>query len=648
MSALRQFQFTLGPVQGFVAQARRTRDFWAGSFILSWLAGVAMREVQAQGGTIVFPKPAASYLGWLDGSLTRGEAPLQGGIPNRFLATVGPDFKPDDVTKAVHLAWRVLAEAVWRADLARHTTEWPQLRAIWERQIGGFWDMSWVLDDAGAPNLLDRRKNWRAQAGTVEPGIKCMVMEGWQELSGVAGPLGEDGKALEQFWQRVRRAGTRGMQTDLAEGEHLCAIAFVKRRFARYFEQVRAPMPGNWAVCGWQVPTGVPSVQYLALVHWLADVIAEADENDIEQFCAAAEVMGGECGETQTRIACIGTALEQHRRQKPSVNLLATLDGSLFFRNLLENARLYPDQRAAARTVQKLGTLADSPPSPFYAVLLMDGDSLGSHMSDARKRPKISAALETFTTRAACIVQAANGFLVYAGGDDVLALLPLEDACGCAANLRAAYLEAFAGTGIDSTLSGAIEFAHVKMPLTRVLANAHTLLDDVAKDGRGRDALAVRVWKPGGEALTWAMPWCCALTGGEGTQLEIEKLADEFRDEERRQRDGGFSSKYLYKVRERFTLLNPPQHDGGGPVEVDAGSAEMLLAVDYLASGVNLGRKPKLSVEAARAAIRPLLAQCRPVIRNKDQPEDQWLRSRRLEEDGALLLRFLVQKGVER
>ncbi len=35
-------QFTLGPVQGFVAQARRTRDFWAGSFLLSYLTGKAM------------------------------------------------------------------------------------------------------------------------------------------------------------------------------------------------------------------------------------------------------------------------------------------------------------------------------------------------------------------------------------------------------------------------------------------------------------------------------------------------------------------------------------------------------------------------------------------------------------------------------
>ncbi|MDQ3773077.1 MAG: hypothetical protein M3461_01130 [Pseudomonadota bacterium] len=33
----RILHFTLGPVQGFVAQARRTRDLWGGSFLLSWL-----------------------------------------------------------------------------------------------------------------------------------------------------------------------------------------------------------------------------------------------------------------------------------------------------------------------------------------------------------------------------------------------------------------------------------------------------------------------------------------------------------------------------------------------------------------------------------------------------------------------------------
>ena len=41
--------FSIGPVQGFIARARKTRDFWAGSFLLSYLAGQAMavREEEA-------------------------------------------------------------------------------------------------------------------------------------------------------------------------------------------------------------------------------------------------------------------------------------------------------------------------------------------------------------------------------------------------------------------------------------------------------------------------------------------------------------------------------------------------------------------------------------------------------------------------
>ncbi|MGI6709155.1 MAG: type III-B CRISPR-associated protein Cas10/Cmr2 [Dethiobacteria bacterium] len=37
--------FSIGPVQGFIARARKTRDFWAGSFLLSYLAGQAMAVI---------------------------------------------------------------------------------------------------------------------------------------------------------------------------------------------------------------------------------------------------------------------------------------------------------------------------------------------------------------------------------------------------------------------------------------------------------------------------------------------------------------------------------------------------------------------------------------------------------------------------
>src|SRR5947209_18942637 len=44
--------FSLGPVQPFIAQARKTRDLWLGSFILSTLMAAGTKGIT---GTFVFP-----------------------------------------------------------------------------------------------------------------------------------------------------------------------------------------------------------------------------------------------------------------------------------------------------------------------------------------------------------------------------------------------------------------------------------------------------------------------------------------------------------------------------------------------------------------------------------------------------------------
>ena len=239
----RYFHFTLGPVQSFVAQARRTRDFWSGSFILSWLAAVAMRAVQKQKGEILFPLPDENYLNWLEG-LGKNKVPRQGSVPNRFKAKVNDHFEPQAIVESVQIAWRELAEVVWKADLAALCAEDSIHRQIWDRQIKHFFEISWVVtSNEEESNLLDRRKNWRNHFAPAEPGVKCMIMEGWQELSGIRSP---NKKKLEQFfWQLIRnRLGKR----DLAEGEHLCAIAFVKRRFAHHFDKLGVKMPNGWTL----------------------------------------------------------------------------------------------------------------------------------------------------------------------------------------------------------------------------------------------------------------------------------------------------------------------------------------------------------------------------------------------------------------
>lgn len=632
------FHFTLGPVQEFVAQARRTRDFWAGSFILSWLSAVAMLAVEKQGGSkILFPKPDDGFKNALAGS---GNGPKQGNVPNRFKAEVAENFEPAKVEDAVRTAWRALAEHVWQNDLAGYAKDKPNTRKVWEQQIEAFWDIQWaVVDDVKTSNTLDCLKNWRTHLPPDEAGIKCMMMDGWQELSGAERP----GKEPEVFWSGLRNIRQSGMASDLRQGEMLCAIAFIKRRFVRCFNnKFSIDMQDDWKLKGWPLPSGVPSVHYIAAAPWLAKLLEATQENALMDqmwaFHDAVYRLCGDYGEWDSNIRCI--------READGAKKWKALDGAVLFDSMLENPRLWASESEAKNVLRELksmrGKAGIDPVSPFYAVLLMDGDELGIHLSDQKKQQKITEGLAGFTSQVAQIVDEHSGFLVYAGGDDVLALLPLEYAMPCAAELRKCYLACFQDTGIPTTLSGAIEYAHIKMPLGKVLGDAHSLLDAIAKEKRGRDAIACRVWKPGGLVIEWAMPWEHALQGD--GQVVIDVLAQEFRNSMKGE-SAKMANGFFYRIGERFALLNPAKDQDNAVLDEEL--ALDFMAAEYLNSG--LTQNKKIGMPEAKNRIKPLLDQCRPVTRIKTgEGNMNWEKSSRLEVDGALLVRFLANKGVER
>jgi CRISPR-associated protein Cmr2 len=608
------FHFTLGPVQAFVAQARRTRDFWSGSFLLSWLVSVAMQEVKAQGGDIQFPLPDDDYLKYLTGAeIGLANAPKQGSIPNRFKAMqakVTADFEPQRVTDAVQQAWAALAELVWQGDLSFCG---DKTRAVWERQVGGFWDMTWVLtENAGESNLLDRRKNWRSYMAPEEPGVSCMMMDGLQELSGSLRP----GEELRQFWYELRfKSGGSGLKTDLRPGEYLCAVAYIKRRFARYFQELRLDFSWNaenyshWCLHGWKVPVNVPSVNYLAAAPWLANSIIATQENPLLR----ADIVNFQYGIGQLessrevrsfslkRVASACEAAKWDKGDWPYLNgRYFYLDELTLLRDRAKKDDDYEeDVELLDNLIPRLASVQGKVgrPSDFYAILLMDGDSLGSQMSDASKQVGISTALNNFTRQVPAVVNEYSGFLVYAGGDDVLALLSVDDALACADALRQLYNRCFAEQNqtqnqtqkangdltITSSLSGALMFCHYKSPLAQNLAKAHPLLDDIAKEECGRDSLAVRVMKPGGEYCTWSTPW--DLPANNSDELPFNRIAA-LNDlvaslMAEKVGDDRFSRKFFFKLEELVETLGLDKPESG----LQADMIEPLFKAAWLHTG---------------------------------------------------------------
>lgn len=636
------FHFTLGPVQSFVAQARRTRDFWAGSFLLSWLSSVAIKAVQAQGGEIQFPCPDSNYMQWLSGE-GHGIPPQQGSIPNRFKAMsarVSPDFDPAIVTASVQQAWNALADLVWQQDfapleLALDEERLDRTRRIWDRQNNGFWEMNWIItDDAASTQWLERRKNWRTQLPPEEPGVKCMLMDGWQELSGLATPH-RQGLAL--FWETVRCGPGRAITTDIREGEYLCALAYIKRRFARYFSSLSISMPGGWTLTGWSLPNAIPSLAHVSAARWLEKSLNRIHQDGhrdlLDQFSLAIEQAAPDvANERDALLPAVNAALKASNID-PAI---ASLDGSLWFDFLLnqQNDSVKLRHLPALNQAQKhLATLQRQAgigkPHPYFAVLLMDGDSLGSQMGDPGKQTAISAALNRFTQEVPAIVTRHNGFLIYAGGDDVLALLGVTDAMACAQALRLCYEHCFAthqpaGQPVETTLSGAITIGHIKSPLRALLFDAHHVLDEVAKEQTGRDALAIKVWKRDKPHLCWSAPWTVLL---DGQQNRFEQLLAGFAD-------GVISDGFIFKLRQLIETLGL---DSDHPLRKEDLLA--LVRAEYLHS-VSSHAMP------SNAWFDTLITLCGEHRRTGQGKKATLSSLNRLHIDGALLLRFLEEAGL--
>lgn len=188
---------------------------------------------------------------------------------------------------------------------------------------------------------------------------------------------------------------------------------------------------------------------------------------------------------------------------------------------------------------------------------------------------------------------------------------------------------------MNSTLSAAIQFVHIRTPLTRVLQDAHELLDEVAKEETGRDAVAVRVWKPSGLAVQWSMPWEKALDGR--GKVQICQLAEQFARQEGE--EAHFSSKFFFRAKqviERFP-------------EMPDESLQKVLRAEYLHSFGS--RRKKLDADAEATLLNSL-----KVLNEQSQ---RWKRTLNtggianfeplgLNPDTALLVRFLADKGMER
>jgi len=470
---------TLGPVQDFIAQARRTRDLWYGSHLLSELGRAAARALVGGGAKLIFPSLQTG-----DAQLTACHAPLRAdgtppqNVANKLLAEVPAGVDPQQLARAARKA----VAYYWRDHLATPVKEKcagllaNAIDAVWTEQIDTF------LEFAASWLPLEDYAETRRQLEQTIAGRKLLRDFGaWTHGRGNVPKSSLDGARETVLLPPRQRdvALVRGYR--IADGEQLDAVGLVKR-------------------AGGKPDQFVPVVN-VALASWLehASRVASEELDGLKKACR------------DKGVSCVA------REDLPCVAPFA-FDASVLlpsrWRSVFDEQGLTCDAEAWGRKhVRPLfGKLSE--PYPYVACLVADGDRMGlaiDSLGSADAHRTFSKALAGFADTARTVVeQQHRGALVYAGGDDVLAFVSLPEALACADDLRKAFESAMqSACGSLSaeqrpTLSVGLGIGHVMESMGDLLTLGRQAEREAKRD---RNALAVLVDKRSGGTRLWRAQW---------------------------------------------------------------------------------------------------------------------------------------------
>ena len=515
MSDRHLLSISVGPVQDFIAQARRTRDLWYGSHLLSELSRAAARAVADDGGELIFPPLDSGHaeLAECDGPVRTTDTP-PAAVANRILAVVPSGHAPDKLASAAREAvehrWKDIAEKI-RKRMKDECVLASGIDDVWGEQIADVIEFYAAWEPLGADFGRARRAVESAIAGR-----KALRDFSPQRRDRKGAPKSSlDGARVSVLSKE--RTGSGFGRLRIGQGEQLDAVGLCKRAGGNPEQFV--PLP-NVAAAAW---------------------LSRADEMESDKLRAL-------------RKAAVDLELQKiHRPDLPVVDLELQkihrpdlpvtepfpFDASVLYPNrwltLFEEMRSAPDAAKWGEThVRPLLKAVGSEPPSYVACLVADGDNMGRALDELARSDDPVAACRAFSERllkfpvkAQRIVAKHLGAPIYAGGDDVLAFLPVATALDCAECLSDAFETVMGETRLEDkpTLSVGIGIAHVVEAMGLLLELGREA-ERMAKQS-GRNALAVIFDKRSGGRRKWSRQWCASEPPVERLRADAEKLGGE-------------------------------------------------------------------------------------------------------------------------
>ena len=603
---------SITPVQGFINKARKLRDFWVGSLILSWLAFEGILWIIENLGFdhIIYPSLFDQTL-MLDYLKTVWDLSIDSldvknivknddiaSFPNKFMFLIPLSFADEigaSIENKIYERWKNfvndgfgnLFEGLKWLDSEKK----DNIYSLFRRQTESYWDIQWAatkliyLNDESSVVKLIEESNWGYYKGlyeifqkmykyeytsssigtfypisntlvqsaltatkskriikrTSEQGEKCHLCGEFE----VVNPVGKDknisaGEYKEQvkeFWEDFIKNGN--YDKEIKQNERLCSICLLKRLAPRILKDNSLYLANSFKFFD-----SFPTTTYISLNNYFSrNKKYFKKELDFEKF------------------------------KKDISNQLFDFEDEGFSFNYSKYFNTQENLDLSIKDYDK-----------YYAILMMDGDKMGKLINGSTISAKwedvihpllvnkiknknlkqeyvenwnkifsefpkrsitpaihsaISNALGSFSTHIVpYIISNYDGRLIYAGGDDVLAVVPVEYVLRAAREIKEIYnsyfkiieindeekfkiidinginnvalngrLTNFIGSGAELSISAGVLICHYKENLSQMINRCHRLLEDYAKEKGKRNSCAIELKKRNGESRYFVRKW---------------------------------------------------------------------------------------------------------------------------------------------
>jgi CRISPR-associated protein Cmr2 len=431
---------SVGPVQEMIAAARRTKDLWFGSTILSEVSKAAAAYLHSKNHRLIFP----------------------------FSSRLERDLGPDSAFKVVNHVLAI-AKTDSPAQLAEETKaaarqRFLQIAEATKRDISNkkLCQYNGTLFDGQIEEYLEFFSAWQEYGETVDyPSARKQLDSNLAARKALRNFSFHRGLAVEKSsLDGIResvlpRPKDRPASLFISENEELDALGLVKR-FGGKRRESRFDSTTDIAAR--------PYVHFLKTKH-------RPLYSEYERLTKALE--------------------DQHVAPQSDAYLYAHESRQL---KDVPNEAILSELQAVVERIRR----TKSPQPPYYAILVGDGDSMGEALSEIKTpgaHQQFSELLSHFASDATQLVdQHHQGEAVFAGGDDVLAFLPLHTALSAAYRVRGAFLSRFEELSTKApTFSAGLAIVHAMDSLSESLALARRAEKKAKRIhfGGAKDALCI-------------------------------------------------------------------------------------------------------------------------------------------------------------